>query len=710
MSQPRIVDPLPEPFEVIDPVWIVMTDGCRLAARLWLPKRAAATPVPAILEYIPYRRRDATAIGDWPRHGYVAGHGYACLRVDMRGSGDSDGVLLDEYLTQEQDDALEVIAWIARQPWCSGQVGMMGISWGGFNALQVAARRPPALKAIITVCSTDDRYADDCHYMGGALLLNSLSWGSVMLANNARPPDPQVVGERWRDMWMQRLDGSPPFLAAWLQHQLRDDYWKHGSVCEDYGAIAAATYAIGGWADAYTNAVPRLVANLKAPVKGLIGPWAHDYPHTARPGPQIGFLRECLRWWDQWLKERDTRATTPPEIRCWVQDSVPPRSDYDIRPGRWIGQIVRRGRNLYLGEGRLLSEPPAGSLVLTHRSPLVTGITWGEWCPYGFPGELPGDQRPDDGRSLCFDSAPVAAPTDLLGEPVLSLELAIDRPRGLIIARLCDVAPDGASRLMSYGILNLTHRGGHGRVVPMVPGERTLVQFRMNVMGERIAAGHRIRLALSTSYWPMVWPSPEPVTLTVFGGSVLEIPERSPSPDDDALADFEPPEMASPLAVTRSRPGRRDREIHENPSTGETDLHHPPRPRRLPSARHRPDRRCRRRRALLDHRGRSAVGQGRHRLALPPGPRCLGRAHGEPDGADIEQGRLPPARLARRFRRRPPRLRQELVVRYPAEWDVTHRRTRRVGFLSVRAARSQGRLPPASTLRPVAGREPCNSA
>jgi hypothetical protein len=572
VSQPRIVDPLPEPFEVVDPVWIVMADGCRLAARLWLPKSAAKTPVPAVLEYIPYRRRDATAIGDWPRHSYFAGHGYACLRVDMRGSGDSDGVLLDEYLRQEQDDALEVIAWIARQPWCSGKVGMMGISWGGFNALQVAARRPPALKAIITVCSTDDRYADDCHYMGGALLLNSLSWGSVMLANNARPPDPQVVGARWRDLWLQRLDGSPPFLAAWLQHQLRDDYWKHGSVCEDYGAIEAATYAIGGWADAYTNAVPRLVANLTAPVKGLIGPWAHDYPHTARPGPQIGFLQECLRWWDRWLKERDMRVMTVTKLRCWLQDSVPPQSDYDVRPGRWVGEPVKHRRVVYLGDGRLVSEQPVESHTFTHRSPLTTGITWGEWCPYGFHGELPSDQRPDDGRSLCFDTSPLAESVDLLGAPFLSLELAIDRPCGLIIARLCDVAPDGASRLMSYGVLNVTHRESHDRVVPMAPGERTLVQFGLNVMGERVPAGHRLRLALSTSYWPMVWPAPEPVTLTAFtsNASMLLLPERPPHAGDDVPADFPPAEIAQPLAVTRSRPARRDREVHENPTTGET--------------------------------------------------------------------------------------------------------------------------------------------
>jgi putative CocE/NonD family hydrolase len=261
----------PRAVRLIDNAWIPLSDGVRLAARIWLPAEAEADPVPAVLEYIPYRKGDGTAVGDSTRHTYFAGHGYASVRVDMRGSGDSDGILLDEYLSQEQDDALEVIAWLASQPWCTGALGMMGISWGGFNSLQVAARRPPALKAIITVCSTDDRYADDVHYIGGCLLgIEMLSWASTMLAFNARPPDPAVVGERWREMWLERLEKTPPFVEAWLSHQRRDAYWKHGSVCEDYAAIECPVYAVGGWADAYTNAVLRLLAGLSCPRKGLI--------------------------------------------------------------------------------------------------------------------------------------------------------------------------------------------------------------------------------------------------------------------------------------------------------------------------------------------------------------------------------------------------------------------------------------------------------
>ena len=259
------VTSFPRAVREVDPDWIPLADGNRLAAKIWRPADAETDPVPAILEYLPYRRRDFTAQRDALMHPYVAGHGYACVRVDLRGSGDSDGVLTDEYLPLEQDDALEVIAWLAAQPWCTGAVGMIGNSWGGFNALQVAARRPPALKAIITSCSTDDRYADDIHYMGGCLLVEQLRWASTMFAHNARPPDPAIVGARWRDLWMQRLRESGLWLEPWLRHQRRDAYYKHGSVCEDFGAIACPVLAVGGWADAYTNAIPRLMQGLSVP-------------------------------------------------------------------------------------------------------------------------------------------------------------------------------------------------------------------------------------------------------------------------------------------------------------------------------------------------------------------------------------------------------------------------------------------------------------
>ncbi|MFW5915638.1 MAG: CocE/NonD family hydrolase, partial [Planctomycetota bacterium] len=254
----QTVESFPRSVKEIFNIWIPMPDGCRLAARIWMPEDALSDPVPAILEYIPYRKNDLTAERDIPHHTYLAGHGYACVRVDLRGSGESEGVLKDEYLQQELDDGLEVLAWIAGQPWCTGRVGMVGISWGGFNGLQIAALQPPELFAVISICSTDDRYADDIHHMGGCLLGDNLSWASTMFSHNSCAPDPAVVGRRWRRMWMQRLEGSGLWLAEWLRHQRRDEYWKHGSVCEDYRAIHCPVMAVSGWADGYTNAVFRL--------------------------------------------------------------------------------------------------------------------------------------------------------------------------------------------------------------------------------------------------------------------------------------------------------------------------------------------------------------------------------------------------------------------------------------------------------------------
>jgi len=242
----KYIDSFPRPIKTLDTIWITLNDGCRLAATIWLPVDADDDPVPALLEYLPYRRRDFTAIGDSTQHAYYAGHGYASVRVDARGCGDSDGIMYDEYLPQELSDGVEIIDWLSKQGWCSGNVGMFGISWGGFNSLQIAALKPPALKAIISACSTDDRYADDVHYMGGCLLDNNIIWASTMFGFNSRPPDPAVVGERWRDMWLHRLEeGSDPWILKWLSHQRRDEQWQRGSVCENYSDIECAVYMFG---------------------------------------------------------------------------------------------------------------------------------------------------------------------------------------------------------------------------------------------------------------------------------------------------------------------------------------------------------------------------------------------------------------------------------------------------------------------------------
>ena len=529
----RTIDRFPHEVVEEENVWIPVTDGLHLAARIWRPKDGEA--VPAILEYIPYRKRFGTRVRDDRTHRYLAGHGYACVRLDIRGSGESEGVLKDEYLQSELDDGIAALRWIAAQDWCDGNTGMMGISWGGFNALQIAALQPPELKAIVTVASTDDRYADDIHHMGGTLLGDNLSWSAVMLSYNTLPPDPALVGDRWREMWFERLEGSGLWLRTWLEHQRRDAYWRHGSVREDYSAIRVPVFAVSGWADGYTNSVFRLMENLDVPRKGLVGPWGHIYPHFGRPGPAIDFLSEMLRWWDRWLKGHDTGVENDPMICAWMQDSVPPNPQYDHRPGRWVVHDkwptpdVAPRRLVVAAGGELVIDTGADwdAVPFDVQSPVNLGLFSGKWCSYANAPDLASDQRADDGGSLVFETAPLEEPTEILGRPAVELELAADKPQAMVAVRLSDMQPDHQVTRVTYGVLNLTHRDSREHPEPLEPGQRYRVRVPMNEIAHVFPAGHRIRLSVSTVYWPLAWTPPEEVMLTVWSGrSSLELPVR----------------------------------------------------------------------------------------------------------------------------------------------------------------------------------------
>ncbi len=578
----KIVDSFPRKVkELEEGIWIPLTSGHRLAARILLPEDAEADPVPALLEYLPYRKRDQTRGGDEPKHRYLAGHGYAAVRVDMRGAGDSFGVMHDEYSQQEQDDALEVIAWLAAQPWCSGKVGMFGISWGGFNGLQVAARRPPALKAIITSCSTDDRYTDDMHYMGGCLLNDNMDWGTTFFSILPLPGDPVIMGEGWRDNWMERLAEVPCPIETWLNHQHRDAYWKHGSVNEDFGAIEIPVFAVGGWLDGYSNAIFRLLANLDVPRLGLIGPHGHQWGHSERaPGPAIGFLQESLRWWDHWLKDRPTGIMDEPMLRVLMEEDLPAAPWYAEAPGRWVGETVWPSPRIAPATFHLnadgLGDTAGGETLLVNASPQTCGLDGGEWCPYGTGGsgpDFPGDQRSDDGASLCFDGAPLTETLEILGAPVVELDLAVDRPSAFVAVRLNDVKPDGSVARATYGILNLTHRDGHESPVAMTPGKRTRVRVQLNDIAYAFKPGHRIRISVSTTYWPMIWPSPEVVTLTLFAGAgTLTLPVRPAGEGEPAVAAFAGPEEGPAMAATVIEPGQVTNRMERDLATGRVEM------------------------------------------------------------------------------------------------------------------------------------------
>ncbi|MFJ8792966.1 CocE/NonD family hydrolase [Streptomyces sp. NPDC102462] len=558
---------------VSEDLWIPTREGTRLHARVWRPADAERDPVPALLEYLPYRKSDWTAPRDAQRHPWYAGHGYASVRVDIRGHGDSEGTPGDEYDARELADGVDVVEWLAAQPWCTGRVGMFGISWGGFNALQIAALAPEPLKAIVTVCSTDDRYDNDVHYTGGAVLgIDMAAWAGTMLAFASRPPDPAVVGaERWLPMWRERLDALEPLLHTWLAHQERDAYWRHGSVCEDYGAIDAAVLAVGGWHDPYRDTVLRLVEHLPHDrVRGLIGPWSHQYPdRELPPGPAIGFLQETLRWWDQHLKDRDTGVMAEPLLRTWINDPVPPATTYDVMPGRWVGDDAWPSPRV-TWHARPLG---ADTAPVTVRSPLHTGVDAGRFFPFGNAGDLPPDQREEDGRSVCFDTAPLDERVEILGRPRVRLRLDSAMPRAHVVVRLCDVAPDGSSTLVTRGVLNLLSRNGRDRADDWNPGTHEDVEIELTGIGYAFPPGHCIRVAVSDAYWPWVWPHGERGELTVLPArSSLLLPVRAVGQEPPIR--FEEPEQAPPLPVTHDRPAvrRPERLVTRDVAAGEWTL------------------------------------------------------------------------------------------------------------------------------------------
>ena len=553
-------------IEDLPDVGITLSDGTRLSARVWRPIDATDDPVPAILEYLPYRKRDGTCARDALTHPYFAKRGYACVRVDIRGNGDSEGLMEDEYTAQELSDGAEVINWIAQQPWCTGTVGIMGISWGGFNGLQIAALNPDPLKAVITLCSTVDRFADDIHYKGGCLLNENLGWGATMWSYSSRAPDPTLRTD-WRELWLQRLEAEPFLPAVWLRHQRRDAYWRHGSVCEDYSAIKAKVLALGGWGDAYKNTVPQLVANLPG-AKGIIGPWVHKYPHFAVPEPRIGFLQEALRWWDHWLKGIDTGVENDPDYSTYLMDGVRPATWYSERPGRWINQEASAPmtRRLDFGPDGL---GDGGSFTRDIASPQDTGADSGEYCAIWLGPELPGDQRSDDGKSVCFDSGPMEKDTDIAGAPEVVLRLSSDQPQGQIAVRLNHVHPDGASTRITYGVLNLTHRDSASDPVPVPVGEALDIRIRLDHIAYRVPKGHKLRVAISNAYWPLIWPAPQKACLTLTAGHV-DLPVRPTA--DVSERQFPPPEAEAPWKTEEVRAESHVRRAETDHTTGVVSL------------------------------------------------------------------------------------------------------------------------------------------
>ena len=484
-------------------VWITMRDGTRLAADLYLPDDP--TPAPALLEALPYRKDDLTS--ESHAEDYVrlrAEGGFAMCRLDVRGTGSSAGRATDEYPVSELDDLADVIAWLAAQPWCNGQVGMFGYSYSGFNSLQMACERPPALGAICAIYATDDRYTDDVHYMGGALrAIDLVDYCHYMVPMNALPPVPAMWGDGWRDEWLARIAEHEPWLLTWMAEQLAGPYWRHGSVRPEYERIECPTMIVAGWADGYRNNTFRTFEHLRCEKELLIGPWSHMAPSTSLPGPHIDLVPEMIAFFGTWLRG-DARDEHPP-IRVFVRHATRPQPDLACYEGEWRYEDTWPAERLtpttlYDGRRRsLVTRPDTGTAAWIS-------------CAGGLPWGQPLDQRSDDAWSLTTDW-PVAAPTEILGHVVVKATVTSDQPIAYLSVKLNDVWPDGTSAMVTRGLLNLTHRVDPPAA--LVPGQPYDIEVEMEATSWVFPEGHSIRLSVAGTDWPNTWVPPRPVTLTV---------------------------------------------------------------------------------------------------------------------------------------------------------------------------------------------------
>jgi putative CocE/NonD family hydrolase len=519
-------------------VRIPMADGAELSGTLFFPDGEA--PWPAVMEALPYRKDDLTAAYR-PSYAELAEAGYVVCWLDVRGTGSSGGIATDEYSEAERRDLVEVIDWLATREWSSGSVGMFGTSYGGFNSLQVALERPPALKAIVPIFASDDRFADDVHYFGGALKqLDVVDYPTYMVAMNALPPVPSIWGDTWREEWDRRVEALEPWILTWLTHQRRDGYWRWGSARETIEDIEAATLLVAGWADGYTNIVFRSFPRFRAPVRLLIGPWPHASTETCVPGPNIRLTPELVRWFDRWLKGIDNGVDREAPIVLFAQRSTLPDPLRSEVRGSWRAEPTWPPARLAPTELALAKAEAGG--VASGNGPDALGIRGDvgaqAWisCAGVMPWTQPDDQRPDEERSLTYTWEPLESELEILGHPTLRVRVTSDVPVAYLSAKICDVFPDGSSSLVVRGLMNLSHRDGAAEPVSMPPGVPVEIELELEACSWTFDEGHRIRLDLASADWPNAWAPPAPGTLGADRASaVLVLPVLDgPSPVADA--------------------------------------------------------------------------------------------------------------------------------------------------------------------------------
>lgn len=548
-----------------------MRDGTRLAVTWWKPTaKRPGEKFPVVLEYLPYRKDDSFYARDFPLYDYFVRRGLLMVKVDIRGTGGSSGPLPPrEYSEIELDDAVEIIAQLARLPESNGKVGMWGISWGGFNSLQVAMRRPPELTAIIALHATDDLYHDDVRYIDGGLHMDPYT---IQIDHeNALPRTP---GYAIDSAYFRNRFEAYPWVLTYMKQPVDGPFWRRNGLRYRQDALTIPAYLIGGLLDGYRDMPLRALGYLKSPVKVEIGPWNHAWPNDGEPGPNYEWRSRAVRWWNHWLRGEDTGLLREPRLLIYQRSGHPPDRNQVKTPGAWRFEDwpIKGAEPLRLWPGldhsmqKAPGDTPFDQLLQYQPGSGTAAADW--W------GETTGNMAGDDAGSLYFDTPVLKRPIAIAGLPQVRLQVVVNAPLANWTARLEDVGPDGQVALVTGGIINGTQSQSTTAPTRLVPGQEYTLQFEMHFTTWTFQPGHHIRLAVSNAQFPMVWPTPYPLTSTVKLGAItsVELPTIPLTSAYPAPALPAPEPRAPAPDVTYHEAGERTDRVSYEPVTGMTTV------------------------------------------------------------------------------------------------------------------------------------------
>lgn len=523
-----IVDDPPEPM--FSKEKIAMKDGVQLDICIAKPpKTQSEQKFPVLLTVDGY----SSPCGSFGR-GWYADYvraGYVVAYLNIRGTGGSEGKLANrEYSPAELDDATEAVDWLAQQPWSTGSIGMFGTSWSGFTAMLVGARRPPALKAIVTFMATDDTYAEDVRYPSGILHMDdyTVAADSMLFVTPTEqdPFDEEVLRNRF---------DQQPMSLTFLRQQRDGEFW-HRSLRRNIEPTAGdiPTMMVGAWHDPYRNATIRALEHSRGQVRAVIGPWNHS---SDFPGPTADLGQLTIEWWDHFLKGKQNGVLEKPQVSVFMRRPYRPVVSRSQIPGEWRS-IARwsdapiQQQLFFLTENRALSGVAGTSsdhhLRMVASTGVGAGLGWIDVAP---------DQREGDSTALVYESTPLSSELQILGSPVASLLSSVDVDHANWFVKLSDVAPDGTTTLVTGGGLNGAHRRSSVEPEALVAGTRYPLDVKLLATSWIFQPGHRIRISVSNALFPAYWPSAKPLVMKLGvgqGGSTLALPVIPPQSPESA--------------------------------------------------------------------------------------------------------------------------------------------------------------------------------